>query len=47
MLKTLHSTASCLYLQAVTLHDVKQCETWDLGSNFFIRKEDVLSQRKR
>uniref|UniRef100_A0A3P8UXM3 Ubiquitin-like modifier-activating enzyme 6 n=1 Tax=Cynoglossus semilaevis TaxID=244447 RepID=A0A3P8UXM3_CYNSE len=39
--------ASCLYLQAVTLHDVKQCETWDLGSNFFIRKEDVLSQRKR
>uniref|UniRef100_A0A3B4VKA4 Ubiquitin-like modifier-activating enzyme 6 n=1 Tax=Seriola dumerili TaxID=41447 RepID=A0A3B4VKA4_SERDU len=31
---------------AVTLHDTKQCETWDLGSNFFIRKEDVLSQRK-
>ncbi|XP_008315191.1 ubiquitin-like modifier-activating enzyme 6 [Cynoglossus semilaevis] len=34
-------------VKAVTLHDVKQCETWDLGSNFFIRKEDVLSQRKR
>uniref|UniRef100_A0A3Q4HVX8 E1 ubiquitin-activating enzyme n=1 Tax=Neolamprologus brichardi TaxID=32507 RepID=A0A3Q4HVX8_NEOBR len=31
---------------AVTLHDTKQCETWDLGSNFFIRKEDVLSQRR-
>lgn len=34
-------------VKAVTLHDTKQCETWDLGSNFFIRKEDVLSQRKR
>lgn len=33
--------------QAVTLHDTKQCETWDLGSNFFVRKEDVLSQRMR
>ncbi|XP_042341101.1 ubiquitin-like modifier-activating enzyme 6 [Plectropomus leopardus] len=34
-------------VKAVTLHDTKQCETWDLGSNFFIRKEDVLSQRTR
>ncbi|XP_035515300.1 ubiquitin-like modifier-activating enzyme 6 [Morone saxatilis] len=34
-------------VKAVTLHDPKQCETWDLGSNFFIRKEDVLSQRRR
>ncbi|XP_058497315.1 ubiquitin-like modifier-activating enzyme 6 [Solea solea] len=34
-------------VKAVTLHDMKQCETWDLGCNFFIRKEDVLSQRKR
>ncbi|XP_074544060.1 ubiquitin-like modifier-activating enzyme 6 [Halichoeres trimaculatus] len=34
-------------VKAVTLHDTKQCETWDLGSNFFIRKEDVLSQRMR
>ncbi|KAG8014818.1 Ubiquitin-like modifier-activating enzyme 6, partial [Nibea albiflora] len=34
-------------VQAVTLHDTKQCETWDLGSNFFIRKDDVLSQRTR
>ncbi|XP_070770537.1 ubiquitin-like modifier-activating enzyme 6 [Enoplosus armatus] len=34
-------------VKAVTLHDTKQCETWDLGSNFFIRKEDVLSQRRR
>ncbi|KAM9856984.1 ubiquitin-like modifier-activating enzyme 6 [Aulostomus maculatus] len=34
-------------VKAVTLHDTKQCETWDLGSNFFILKEDVLSQRRR
>uniref|UniRef100_A0A4W6BQQ3 Ubiquitin-like modifier-activating enzyme 6 n=1 Tax=Lates calcarifer TaxID=8187 RepID=A0A4W6BQQ3_LATCA len=34
-------------VKAVTLHDTKQCETWDLGSNFFIRKEDVLNQRQR
>ncbi|KAM7419181.1 hypothetical protein PAMA_016345 [Pampus argenteus] len=34
-------------VKAVTLHDTKRCETWDLGSNFFIRKEDVLSQRRR
>ncbi|KAK2816994.1 hypothetical protein Q5P01_025185 [Channa striata] len=34
-------------VKAVTLHDTKQCEIWDLGSNFFIRKEDVLSQKKR
>lgn len=34
-------------VKAVTLHDTKQCETWDLGSNFFIRKEDVLNQRRR
>ncbi|KAI3353250.1 hypothetical protein L3Q82_019783, partial [Scortum barcoo] len=34
-------------VQAVTLHDTKQSETWDLGSNFFIRKEDVMSQRRR
>lgn len=34
-------------VKAVTLHDTKQCDTWDLGSNFFIRKNDVLSQSKR
>uniref|UniRef100_A0A7N6BKS5 E1 ubiquitin-activating enzyme n=1 Tax=Anabas testudineus TaxID=64144 RepID=A0A7N6BKS5_ANATE len=34
-------------VKVITLHDTKQCETLDLGSNFFIRKEDVLSQRKR
>ncbi|XP_029000723.1 ubiquitin-like modifier-activating enzyme 6 [Betta splendens] len=34
-------------VKTVTLHDTKQCEMLDLGSNFFIRKEDVLNQRKR
>lgn len=36
-----------IFVQAVTLHDTKVCETWDLGSNFFIRKEDVSSQKMR
>uniref|UniRef100_A0A674MRB7 Ubiquitin-like modifier-activating enzyme 6 n=1 Tax=Takifugu rubripes TaxID=31033 RepID=A0A674MRB7_TAKRU len=30
-------------VKAVTLHDTKVCETWDLGSNFFIRKDDPLN----
>uniref|UniRef100_A0A8C1YAR1 Ubiquitin-like modifier-activating enzyme 6 n=1 Tax=Cyprinus carpio TaxID=7962 RepID=A0A8C1YAR1_CYPCA len=34
-------------LGAVTLHDCKRCEVWDLGTNFFIREEDVHSQKKR
>lgn len=34
-------------VKTVTLHDTKQCETWDLGSNFFIRKDDVSNQKKR
>uniref|UniRef100_A0AAR2L8G5 Ubiquitin-activating enzyme E1 C-terminal domain-containing protein n=1 Tax=Pygocentrus nattereri TaxID=42514 RepID=A0AAR2L8G5_PYGNA len=34
-------------VKAVTLHDSRQCEVWDLGTNFFIREEDVHSQKKR
>lgn len=34
-------------VKAVTLHDTKQCETWDLGSNFFIHLDDVSCQKKR
>ncbi|TRY90346.1 hypothetical protein DNTS_023630 [Danionella cerebrum] len=34
-------------VKAVTLHDNKRCEPWDLGTNFFIREEDVQSQKKR
>uniref|UniRef100_A0A673CAD6 Ubiquitin-like modifier-activating enzyme 6 n=1 Tax=Sphaeramia orbicularis TaxID=375764 RepID=A0A673CAD6_9TELE len=36
-----------LGVEIVTLHDTKQCETWDLGSNFFIRKDDVSHHRTR
>uniref|UniRef100_A0A8C5I8K7 Ubiquitin-like modifier-activating enzyme 6 n=1 Tax=Gouania willdenowi TaxID=441366 RepID=A0A8C5I8K7_GOUWI len=36
-----------LGVEIVTLHDTKQCETWDLGCNFFIHKEDVFNQRRR
>ncbi|XP_043971300.1 ubiquitin-like modifier-activating enzyme 6 [Gambusia affinis] len=34
-------------VKSVTLHDTKNCETWDLGCNFFIHNEDVLSHRSR
>ncbi|KAL1024009.1 hypothetical protein UPYG_G00050240 [Umbra pygmaea] len=34
-------------VKAVTLHDSKQCETWDLGCNFFIRQDDVINHRNR
>ncbi|KAL2098219.1 hypothetical protein ACEWY4_007426 [Coilia grayii] len=34
-------------VKAVTLHDTKVCEMWDLGTNFFIREEDVHNQRSR
>ncbi|KAI2668619.1 Ubiquitin-like modifier-activating enzyme 6 [Labeo rohita] len=31
----------------IVLAGVKRCEVWDLGTNFFIREEDVHSQKKR
>ncbi|KAI5087744.1 ubiquitin-like modifier-activating enzyme 6, partial [Silurus meridionalis] len=34
-------------VKMVTLHDSKQCDVWDLGTNFFIREEDVKSQKMR
>uniref|UniRef100_A0AAZ3R1K3 Ubiquitin-activating enzyme E1 C-terminal domain-containing protein n=1 Tax=Oncorhynchus tshawytscha TaxID=74940 RepID=A0AAZ3R1K3_ONCTS len=34
-------------VKVLTLHDTKLCETWDLGSNFFLRQDDVLTQRNR
>uniref|UniRef100_A0A8C5I9B3 E1 ubiquitin-activating enzyme n=1 Tax=Gouania willdenowi TaxID=441366 RepID=A0A8C5I9B3_GOUWI len=43
----IHIVCIVVFLQAVTLHDTKQCETWDLGCNFFIHKEDVFNQRRR
>ncbi|KAM8842012.1 ubiquitin-like modifier-activating enzyme 6 [Synchiropus picturatus] len=34
-------------VKAVTLHDLKKCDTCDLGSNFFIFQQDVLRQKTR
>ncbi|OXB84772.1 UNVERIFIED_CONTAM: hypothetical protein H355_015894, partial [Colinus virginianus] len=34
-------------VKALTVHDTKQCSKWDLGINFFIHEEDVISQRNR
>ncbi|RXM33951.1 Ubiquitin-like modifier-activating enzyme 6 [Acipenser ruthenus] len=34
-------------VKALTVHDTKKCETWDLGTNFFICEDDVQNQRKR
>ncbi|XP_060720529.1 ubiquitin-like modifier-activating enzyme 6 isoform X1 [Tachysurus vachellii] len=34
-------------VKSVTLHDSQQCEVWDLGTNFFIREEDIQSGKKR
>ncbi|KAM8939696.1 ubiquitin-like modifier-activating enzyme 6 [Pelodytes ibericus] len=34
-------------IKALTIHDTRKCETWDLGTNFFIKEEDVKNQRNR
>ncbi|ETE60713.1 Ubiquitin-like modifier-activating enzyme 6, partial [Ophiophagus hannah] len=34
-------------IKALTIHDTKQCKTWDLGTNFFAREDDVLNVRNR
>uniref|UniRef100_A0A8B9CCT3 E1 ubiquitin-activating enzyme n=1 Tax=Anser brachyrhynchus TaxID=132585 RepID=A0A8B9CCT3_9AVES len=34
-------------VKALTVHDTKQCTKWDLGINFFIHEDDILSQRNR
>uniref|UniRef100_A0A670JJD4 E1 ubiquitin-activating enzyme n=1 Tax=Podarcis muralis TaxID=64176 RepID=A0A670JJD4_PODMU len=34
-------------IKALTIHDTKQCKTWDLGTNFFVREDDVLNLRNR
>uniref|UniRef100_A0A4W4HDJ9 E1 ubiquitin-activating enzyme n=1 Tax=Electrophorus electricus TaxID=8005 RepID=A0A4W4HDJ9_ELEEL len=34
-------------VKVVTLHDSRLCDVWDLGTNFFIREEDVQKQKKR
>ncbi|CAI9550145.1 unnamed protein product, partial [Staurois parvus] len=34
-------------IKALTIHDTKHCEPWDLGTNFFIKEEDVKNQKTR
>lgn len=34
-------------IKALTIHDTKQCKTWDLGTNFFVHEDDVLNSRNR
>uniref|UniRef100_UPI00398E3D27 ubiquitin-like modifier-activating enzyme 6 n=1 Tax=Pristiophorus japonicus TaxID=55135 RepID=UPI00398E3D27 len=34
-------------IKALTIHDTKPSETWDLGANFFLHEDDVASQRNR
>ncbi|EMP31703.1 Ubiquitin-like modifier-activating enzyme 6 [Chelonia mydas] len=34
-------------IKALTVHDTKQCKTWDLGTNFFICEDDVINLRNR
>uniref|UniRef100_A0ABM5GR12 Ubiquitin-like modifier-activating enzyme 6 n=1 Tax=Pogona vitticeps TaxID=103695 RepID=A0ABM5GR12_9SAUR len=34
-------------IKALTIHDTKQCTTWDLGTNFFVHEDDILNLRNR
>lgn len=34
-------------IKALMINDTKPCQIWDLGTNFFIREDDVKSQRNR
>ncbi|KAM4707570.1 ubiquitin-like modifier-activating enzyme 6 isoform 1-T2 [Discoglossus pictus] len=34
-------------IKALTIHDTRECETWDLGTNFFIREQDVKNKINR
>ncbi|XP_036618999.1 ubiquitin-like modifier-activating enzyme 6 [Trichosurus vulpecula] len=34
-------------IKALTVHDTKQCQAWDLGTNFFICEDDVVNRRNR
>nr|DBA28735.1 TPA: hypothetical protein GDO54_009041 [Pyxicephalus adspersus] len=34
-------------IKALTIHDTNHCRLWDLGTNFFIKEEDVKNQKTR
>ncbi|MBZ3871803.1 Ubiquitin-like modifier-activating enzyme 6 [Sciurus carolinensis] len=33
--------------QALTIHDTEKCRAWDLGTNFFLCEDDIVSGRNR
>uniref|UniRef100_A0A8C5LD22 Ubiquitin-like modifier-activating enzyme 6 n=1 Tax=Jaculus jaculus TaxID=51337 RepID=A0A8C5LD22_JACJA len=34
-------------IKALTIHDTEKCQAWDLGTNFFLCEDDVVSGRNR
>eukprot|EP00079_Xenopus_tropicalis_P014529 XP_004911132.1 PREDICTED: ubiquitin-like modifier-activating enzyme 6 isoform X2 [Xenopus tropicalis] len=34
-------------IKALTIHDNRKCEMWDLGTNFFIKEDDVKNKKNR
>ncbi|XP_073898189.1 ubiquitin-like modifier-activating enzyme 6 isoform X5 [Castor canadensis] len=34
-------------IKALTIHDSEKCQAWDLGTNFFLCEDDVVSGRNR
>ncbi|XP_058136551.1 ubiquitin-like modifier-activating enzyme 6 [Dasypus novemcinctus] len=34
-------------IKALTIHDTKKCQAWDLGTNFFLCEDDVVNMRNR
>lgn len=44
---TLYLTGIFLSLKALTVHDTKKCQAWDLGTNFFLCEDDVVNERNR
>uniref|UniRef100_A0A8I3MXS4 SUMO-activating enzyme subunit 1 n=1 Tax=Canis lupus familiaris TaxID=9615 RepID=A0A8I3MXS4_CANLF len=34
-------------IKALTIHDTEKCQTWDLGTNFFLCEDDVVNRRNR
>ncbi|ERE90403.1 ubiquitin-like modifier-activating enzyme 1-like protein [Cricetulus griseus] len=34
-------------IKALTIHDTKKCQAWDLGTNFFLCEDDVTNERNR
>ncbi|CAJ0966813.1 unnamed protein product [Ranitomeya imitator] len=46
-LKVPSSSRVHIFVKALTIHDTRHCETWDLGTNFFIREDDITNKKNR